>query len=111
MVPLRLGDLPRLGPPGRDPGPGSAVPAGENERQFCERAPTIGAQDMAAPHACQACGNPNISDDFRRVFGDNDHTAWGCPNCYTWSALHRGAACDPDRDGDRDLMSVSPVRS
>ncbi|QSG02302.1 DUF7563 family protein [Natranaeroarchaeum sulfidigenes] len=52
---------------------------------------------------CRNCG-AHVSEDFRRVFGDEDHVAHRCPECDTSRRLSRGSAAgvavsvsDPER--------------
>ncbi|MCL9813606.1 hypothetical protein AArcSt11_08060 [Natranaeroarchaeum aerophilus] len=40
---------------------------------------------------CRNCG-AHVSEDFRRVFGDEDHVAHRCPECDTTRRLSRGSA-------------------
>lgn len=57
---------------------------------------------------CQNCGR-QVSTDHRRVNGDNNRIAWGCYECYTVTAIGRGAARSPDCDGTMDdAVSIDP---
>lgn len=48
---------------------------------------------------CQNCGGM-VSDDFARVFGDNDDVVHGCPECSrSWGRSERRTA-DVSFDGD-----------
>ena len=40
---------------------------------------------------CQNCSEP-VTEQFARVFGDEDNTVWACLDCETGRALHAGAA-------------------
>jgi len=40
---------------------------------------------------CRNCG-AHVSEDFRRVFGDEDHVAHRCRECDTSRRLSRGSA-------------------
>ena len=43
---------------------------------------------------CLGCGG-HVSEQFRRVFGDNDDRAHACRQCVGQEALLNGAAADP----------------
>ena len=57
--------------------------------------------------SCQRCGEP-VDSRFRRLFGDDDDVAHGCTECYSMTAIKRGAASAPDRHGriDEDVVAV-----
>jgi len=46
---------------------------------------------MTGSNVCQNCGQP-VSDNFRRVFGDNDDEAHACYECESYAAISDGAA-------------------
>lgn len=60
---------------------------------------TAGSDLSVDESKCQNCGAALPHADFGRELGDNNNIAWGCPECYTWTALKRGAASAEDRHG------------
>lgn len=46
---------------------------------------------------CENCGS-SVSDQFARVFGDNENRIHGCPFCESLTACKEGCAADPDSD-------------
>lgn len=44
---------------------------------------------------CQRCGT-RVSSRFRKVFGANDATIYGCIDCMTLSELCEGKAAEPE---------------
>ena len=48
-------------------------------------------EDEPAETDCQGCGS-SPTEQFRRVFGDNDDVVHGCPECSTYRELHDGGA-------------------
>lgn len=49
----------------------------------------------AAEGQCQRCGAA-VSTQFRKVFGGNDATVYGCIECMTLSELSEGEAAEPE---------------
>lgn len=46
---------------------------------------------------CQRCGS-HVSEDFERVFGDNNDEVHGCPDCRRQIDMFEGAGANPDFD-------------
>lgn len=55
--------------------------------------------DTPAEGSCQRCGTA-VSLRFRKVFGGNDGTVYGCPECMTLSELCEGEAATPGQMAD-----------
>jgi len=45
--------------------------------------------------SCQGCGSP-VTDDYARVFGDNDNQVSSCPDC---GMTYRGPRATPEVEG------------
>ena len=45
--------------------------------------------------SCSNCG-AFVTDDFARVFGDNDDEVHACPECSDDTVVRNGAAAKPD---------------
>lgn len=48
---------------------------------------------------CQQCHSP-VSQQFRRVFGDNENRVWACLECTTATRVKRGAGRSPEDTGE-----------
>ncbi len=46
---------------------------------------------------CANCGE-TVTDDYRRVFADNDGTLHGCRHCRTSGSMMEGAGAGTDRE-------------
>lgn len=57
------------------------------------------------PGRCQECGS-HVSEQFRRVFGDNDDTVYSCLECSTRREIHDGAGAD----GEYHTRAVAETR-
>lgn len=45
-----------------------------------------GFDDVDEPNRCRRCGS-HVSSTFRRTFGDETETVYGCPQCATYREL------------------------
>lgn len=46
---------------------------------------------------CQSCGG-HVTEQFRRVFGNDDDVIYSCLDCATMRELHAGLGADPGAD-------------
>jgi len=61
----------------------------------CSRCQPIEKDDTVVDkNTCQNCGE-TVSDQFRRVFGDNDGVVHACSNCTAAREYFEGAAATP----------------
>jgi len=51
---------------------------------------------VQSDNQCRHCGT-HVSDDFRRVYGDNSDVVYSCNSCVSKTILNSGGGADPDR--------------
>lgn len=49
--------------------------------------------DTGSSTTCRNCGN-TVTDQFARVFGDNQNIVHGCPDCMTYRELKSGGGVE-----------------
>lgn len=67
----------------------------EESGQTPQWAPGGAEGERADAQCCQHCG-AQVTQQFRRVFGDNDDLVFACHRCLTGAGLLRGAAAEPE---------------